>query len=179
MNELTMTDHGDPVLTAEVLAHLDAQLKSARRLLQVVLEQGAAIRARDVHAVVQLTGILQAELHKRAHIERKRAELLELAGAKLGIAAGSVTLTLLERLIDPELTELAEVRSAELRGLLEEVQREHYVNRALMTQELAFLDHLLKLTDQDGGNCYDAVGDVGVGAPPAAVGQRRVLDMEV
>ena len=35
-------------------------------------------------------------------------------------------------------------RSAELRGLLAEVVREHAINRVLMRQELAFLDHLTR-----------------------------------
>ena len=39
----------------------------------------------------------------------------------------------------------ARERSAELRGLLEEIAREHGINRALMRQELAFLDHLMRL----------------------------------
>src|SRR3954447_2029661 len=43
----------------------------------------------------------------------------------------------------------ARERSAELRGLLEEITREHGVNRALMRQELAFLDHLMRLVGQE------------------------------
>ena len=35
------TDQSDAVLTTDVIAHLDAQLASARRLLQIVLDQGA------------------------------------------------------------------------------------------------------------------------------------------
>ena len=45
----------------------------------------------------------------------------------------------------PAEAELARARSAELRGLLAEIAREHGVNRALMRQELAFLDHLTRL----------------------------------
>ena len=36
-------------------------------------------------------------------------------------------------------------RSAELRGLLGQIAREHGINRALMRQELAFLAHLTRL----------------------------------
>ena len=39
-------------------------------------------------------------------------------------------------------------RSAELRGLLAEIAREHGINRALMRQELAFLSHLTRLDRQ-------------------------------
>src|SRR5271154_4780226 len=113
----------DAALTTEVIAHLEAQLVAARRLLQVVLEQGAAIRNRDVKGVVALTGVLQAELYHRGQLETER-------------------IALLETLMDSESALVAGARSAELRGLLEVVQREHHVNRALMSQELAFLDHL-------------------------------------
>ena len=53
--------------------------------------------------------------------------------------------------MDPDRGELAPSgRSAELRGLLAEVQREHGVNRALMRQELAFLVHLTRQIGVDG-----------------------------
>ena len=44
-------------------------------------------------------------------------------------------------------------RSAELRGLLAEIAREHGINRALMRQELAFLSHLTRLVggEPEGG----------------------------
>ncbi len=175
VQELARSDSG---LSDDVLTHLEVQLASARGLLQVVLEQGSAIRDRDVPAVVTLTGVLQAELQRRASIELARAALLQRAGARLGIAASAVTLNLLAELMDPASAALAQERSAELRGLLEVVAREHHVNRALMTQELAFLDHLLRLSGA-GDSGYDAAGDRAISR--AARGQRahRVLDMEV
>lgn len=170
---------GDAVLTGDVLAHLDRQLAAARRLLGVVLEQGAAIRARDVRNVVQLTGILHAELQRRQLLEGDRARLLERAGARLGVSAASVTLNLLEGLMDPAAAAVASARSAELRGLLDEVHREHYCNRVLMSQELAFLDHLLRLAGGGGDLGYDAAGDRSKATPSLVAGQHRVLDLEV
>jgi FlgN protein len=168
----------DAVLAHEVLAHLEAQLVAARRLLQVVLEQGAAIRNRDVRNVVQLTGVLQAELQRRQLLENERLMLLQRAGARLGVPGGSVTLALLETLMDSESAQLAGARSSELRGLLETVQREHHVNRALMSQELAFLDHLLKLAGVAGHESYGANGDRRASAANQVTGH-RVLDLEV
>jgi FlgN protein len=168
----------DAIFTGDVLAHLDAQLVAARRLLQVVLEQGAAIRNRDVRGVVQLTGVLQAELQRRQLIETQRLALLQRAGTRLGVPGGSVTLALLETLMDPESALLAGARSAELRGLLETVQREHHVNRALMGQELAFLDHLLKLAGVGGDESYNAGGDR-LATTVAHHTGRRVFDLEV
>jgi hypothetical protein len=169
----------DVVLTGDVLAHLDAQLIAARRLLQVVLEQGAAIRRRDVRSVVALTGILQAELQRRQLIDGERLRLLERAGARLGVIAGQVTLARLESLMDPVAAQMARERSSELRGLLEETKREHHVNRALMNQELAFLDHLLRLTGDGNDTVYDSAAARPSGLPSAYSGQRRVFDLEV
>lgn len=179
MSALAPAEQFDAALTADVIAHLDAQLTSARRLLQIVLDQGVAIRQRDVNNVVSLTGLLQVEMQRRATIERDRTRLLERAGARLGVAAGAVSIGLLEGVMDPQRAEEAHARSAELRGLLAEVQREHHVNRALMNQELAFLDHLLRLADADHHLGYDAAGDHHRSTGARLANRHRVLDLEV
>jgi hypothetical protein len=168
---------GDTLLGEAVIAHLEAQLSSARALLAIVLDQGKAIRARKVHEVVLQAGRLQAELHRRRRIEDERTRLLDRAAARLQIAAGAVTLAALTKLMDERSAQLARERSAELRGLLEEAQREHIVNRALMSQELAFLDHLLRLVDIDGSGAYGKAAARPTAQPSASVGARRILDM--
>jgi flagellar FlgN protein len=174
MSALISTE--DSLLARDVVAHLDAQLIGARRLLQIVLGQGAAIREQDVETVVSLTGVLQAELQHRQQLEDERTQLLNRAGARLGVAPGAVTLTLLEGLMMPETAQITAERSFELRGLLEEVQREHTVNRALMSTELAFLDHLLRLADDTPAVAYDAGGERP--ATPSLNATRRVFDLE-
>lgn len=165
----------DALFAGDVLAHLDAQLGAAQRLLSIVLEQGAAIRRRDVQNVVRLAGLLQVEMQRRQLLENDRIRLLSLAGTKLSMPAELVTLTMLEGLLDVGAAGETRLRSSELRGLLAEIQREHTVNRALMTQELAFLDHLLRLAGGIGG--YDAAGDH---TPASRSGSRhrRVFDLE-
>jgi hypothetical protein len=173
---------GEPdTLTAEVLSHLEAQILSVQRLLEIVLEQGAAIRARDVHTVVRLAGLLHGELSCRQQIERHRSLLLERAGARLGIPAQMVTLTRLGALMDPAGAQLAHERSARLRGLLLELRREHSCNRALMRVELSFLDHLMKSLALDGGvHGYNPRGAaVGGGQRrPREHGALHVLDLQ-
>lgn len=148
----------DRELATDVLGHLDAQIESARRLLEVVLEQGAAIRARDVQTVVRLAGILRGEMERRQMLEEERSRLLARSGERLGIAAESVTLALLSTLMDATSAERANARSAELRGLLHELQRVHSTNRALMQIELGFLDHLMGMLSLDGVSGYDTNG---------------------
>jgi hypothetical protein len=169
----------------DVLRHLDAQIASARRLLDAVLRQGAAIRNRDVDGVLARLGEMQAEMERRSGLERDRVRILTQAGQGLGVPAHVVTLDALSNLLAPHEALAAKGRSAELKGLLAEVQREHVTNRALMRQELAFLSHLTRQLGVDGE-------DVGYRPPsepgatmratldPAAqpVRVRRALDLE-
>ncbi len=168
----------DHTLGADVLAHLDAQIDSARRLLEVVLEQGAAIRARDVHTVVRLAGILRGEMGRRQLLEEERTRLLARSGAQLGIPAEAVTLEQLRTLMDHEDAERAAALSAELRGLLRELQREHSCNRSLMQIELGFLDHLMGILALDGVNGYDTHGTSTSITRPRPGGNLHVLDLQ-
>jgi hypothetical protein len=148
----------DRLLAQDVLAHLDAQIESARSLLGVVLDQGAAIRVRDVETVVRLAGILRGEMGRRQLLEEERSRLLARSGERLGVGAQNVTLELLSTIMDAAEGERVHARSAELRGLLHELQREHHCNRALMQIELGFLDHLMGMLSLDGVNGYDTHG---------------------
>jgi hypothetical protein len=165
-------------LAAEVVAHLDEQLASARGLLAAVLEQGAAIRARDVQAVVRLAGMLRGEMERRSLLEERRAELLAACGERLGVPAHQVTLTALAAIFAPADMERAHARSAELRGLLAELQREHTTNRSLMQIELGFLDHLMGMLALDGVSGYDTSGTSTSISRPRPHGALHVLDLK-
>jgi hypothetical protein len=147
----------DTLLARDVLAHLGTQLESARRMLSIVLEQAAAIRRRAVPQVVGLATSLQTEMHRREVIEADRLQLLDRAGGQLRINPSDVSIGMLANLMDEESATLARDRADRLRELLKKIQREHTTNRALMQQELAFLDHLLRLAGNAGG--YDSGGD--------------------
>ena len=75
---------------------------------------------------------------------------------------------------------MARERSSELRGLLEETKREHHVNRALMSQELAFLDHLLRLAGEGGDTASTTAPASDPRRSPAPTrANRRTLNLEV
>ena len=158
-------------LSAGVLAHLDAQIESARRLLASILAQGQAIRARDVEQVIARLSDVKNEMVLRGGLEEQRTELLVRAGVSLGVPAPNVTLDAMTALMPAVEAGLAHQRSAELRGLLAEIAREHGINRALMRQELAFLDHLVRLIGQEPDSGY---GPNGSGQTPI----HRVLDAQ-
>lgn len=151
---------------AEVLAHLDAQLASARRLLAAVLQQGEAIRAQDVDTVLDRLTEIQGEVERRGALETDRARLLSRAGQALGIPAHVVTLDAMSTLLGDAMAVAARERSGELRGMLEQIAREHRANRALMKQELAFLDHLMRQMGAGG----DETGAYGPGGLPSSAG---------
>jgi len=167
----------DEQLSGEILRHLDAQIASARSLLAVVLEQGAAIRERDVHTVVRLAGILRGEMGRRQLLEEERGRLLACCGERLGVGAETVTLQQLTGLMSATQGEQANARSAELKGLLHELQREHSTNRAVMQLELGFLDHLMGLLALDGVNGYDPRGSSTAITRDRPNGGLHVLDL--
>ena len=154
----------DEELSAAVLSHLDVQIASARRLLATILAQGTAIRARDVEAVIGRLAEVKTEMSRRADLEEQRTNLLVRAGIALGVPAPQVTLDAMTMLMPVNEGARARQRSAELRGLLAEIAREHGINRALMRQELAFLDHLVRLIGDEPDTGYRPGGS-GTAAP--------------
>jgi hypothetical protein len=166
------------VLEAELLVHLDTQINSARQLLKLVLAQGAAIRERDTDAVLARLADIQSEMVRRGALEQERARLLQRAGAALGIPATQVTLERLCALVTPGAATAAMQRSAELRGLLAEIAREHGINRALMRQELTFLSHLTRLIGQEPQAGYGRPGANPAASAPSTPSVYRALDLQ-
>jgi hypothetical protein len=159
-------------LERDVLHHLDEQIESARRLLASILSQGTAIRERDVENVLARLGDIKLEMELRGRLEGERTDLLVRAGTQLGVPAAAVTLEAMTSLMTPLVAERARERSAELRGLLDEVAREHGINRALMRQELAFLDHLVRMLGQEPEGGYKPTG------PAARPTSHHVLNLQ-
>jgi hypothetical protein len=151
----------DQILPAAVARHLELQIASAQRLLDLVLRQGTAIRERDVEAVLARLADIQVEMAARESLERERTELIRRAAARLEVEPVAVSLPALASLAAPAEQERLLARSAELCGLLAEIAREHGINRALMRQELTFLDHLMRISGEE-----------------SEPGARRLMDVE-
>jgi FlgN protein len=176
---LTMQQSG-PLGTA-LIAHLDAQLRSADRMLELVLEQGRAIRARDVQRVLEIVGMLQAETDARASLEGDRTALLTVAGQSLGVHGSAITLDAFCSLLDPPTATEAKERSNRLKGVLREVRDEHLVARALMRQELAFVDHLVRILgagDDSTTGAYQRPAEAARGSQPPVAQTHRLLDLQ-
>jgi hypothetical protein len=160
-------------LAGALLAHLDAQIASAGRLLASILAQGAAIRERNVEGVLSRLAEVKTEMSLRSSLEEQRANLLMAAGNALAVPAEQVTLDAMTRLMPAAHAVTARERSSELRGLLAEIAREHGLNRALMRQELSFLDHLTRLIGQEPDTGYSPNG-----ADRTTASVHRVLDTQ-
>lgn len=163
-----------------VLEHLGAQIESAKRLLDLTVKQGAAIRMRDVDGVVRRLQDLKVEGGRRERLELERSLLLDRAGSALGKPAEQVKLDDIATLLQPGEAAEAKARSTELRALLGEVQRETQLNRSLMRQELSFLDHLLKLAGHPSEPGYRPTGEqplTGTSAPRTPI-SKRMLDLQ-
>ena len=177
---MTATLVRSPHLGDDVVMHLDAQIASARRLLSAVLRQGQSIRAREVEEVMARLADIQAEMGRRAALEGTRTAILTTAGAALGIPPHTVTIESLAQLLAPAHATTALQRSAELRGLLGEIVREHAINRVLMRQELAFLDHLMRELGAEPDTGYGALAGGAAAHAPARGPQAafRTLDLQ-
>jgi hypothetical protein len=138
--------------------HLERQLASAQRLLQTVIAQRDAIRAQDVEGVLARLAEVQQEMGRRMQLERERDVLLDQASTALRRPASDLTLDMILVLVPAGDAERARTLSAELRGTLSETARIHGQNRVLIRQELAFLDHLMRVLSGTPEGAYSAAG---------------------
>lgn len=141
-----------------LVEHLERQLASNRRMLQIVLAQSEAIKVQDVQGVLARLADVQQEMVQRSQIERERDALLANAAQVLRVPADQVTLDMLLQLTPEPTATRVRVLSAELKGLLAEVARIHRQNRVLIRQELLFLDHLMRVMSGAPQAGYTSVG---------------------
>lgn len=141
-----------------LVEHLERQLESNRRLLQIVLAQAEAIKVQDVQTVLARLADVQHEMVRRSQIERERDALLRTAAQVLRVPADQVTLDMLLTLTPEPTASRVRALSAELKGLLAEVARIHRQNRVLIRQELLFLDHLMRVMSGAPQAGYTSVG---------------------
>lgn len=164
-----------------LLAHLDDQLRSADRMLDLVLRQARAVRTREVETVLALVGQIQAEVEARSRLEADRTALLTAAGQQLGVHGSAITIDAFCSLLDPSIAFEAKERSERLRGVLREVRDEHLVVRALMRQELAFVDHLVRLMgagDDSRNGTYAPPQGARNAAAPGPAPSHRLLNVQ-
>jgi len=162
----------------ELLIHLDEQHRSFERLHVALELQAQAIHDRDVDAVLRQSGLIEVEATFRGTVEARRQALLHRGAGLLGVDPRQVTLTDLCQLVEGDEAEEARGRSDRLIDLLEEVRRLHDVNRALLRQEIIFLEHLLSLSGRGGTNTYAAPRGARRRAAAEATAATHALDLQ-
>jgi hypothetical protein len=129
----------------DLIVHLEAQVASGKRLLEIVLAQGEAIRIQDVSGLVARLGDVQQELLTRRQLELERDRLIHAAAGRLAATPDTVDLDAMLVGASPIAAEQARTLGVQLRDLMAEVARVHSSNRVLIRQELTFVDHLLRV----------------------------------
>jgi hypothetical protein len=130
---------------SELIAHLEAQLASAERLLANVNAQTEAIKTQDVPTLMARLGDIQQEITIRKRIEAERERLILAGALRRGLPRESVDLEVLLEGLPKAEAEQARGLSKQLKSILEEVARNHANNRTLIRQELTFVDHLIRV----------------------------------
>jgi hypothetical protein len=155
-----------------LIEHMQRQLESSRRLLEIVLLQSAAIRRQDVETVLASLSDVQAEMGYRARLETERMTILRAAADAAGVSPDVIDLETI--LLDVPAPEAAQARalSAELLGLVKEIGRIHDQNRMLLRQELTFLDHLMRVMSNTPQAGYSPTGWTPVASPLNVVDAR-------
>jgi hypothetical protein len=119
-------------VASDVLTHLGRQLKSAERLLDIVLRQSDAVRRHAAGEVITGMGAIQHAMIDRSTLEDEREVLLYRIAAVLSVEPHAVTADRLAACLPGATAADLQVRSARLRGLLSEVASERRTDRALM-----------------------------------------------
>lgn len=141
MNTMTDTHIVDPDALSE---HLQRQILSVRRMIEILDHQREVILRHEVAAVVAAAIDLQGEIARRMSLEQERASLLTAAASRLGCAPAEVGLKHLLVGLDDERADLLRSWSEELRGLISELSIRNIYNRDLIQQELGFVEFMLE-----------------------------------
>lgn len=157
---------------SHVVDHMERQLGSARRLLQIVLAQGDAIRAQDVESVLARLADVHAELGERNRLEIERDAIVRDTAVRLGIRPDEVELEHTILGLEAPAQQHARVLSAELKGVLVEAGRTHEQNQVLIRQELAFLGHLIRVISGAPQAGYSPTGWTAAPQPATAIDAR-------
>ena len=128
-----------------LIAHLEAQIASAERLLANVNAQTEAIKTQDISTLMARLGDVQGEINIRKQLELERERLIAAAAARRSLPREQVDLEVLLEGAPPVEAAQARALSKHLKSVLEQVGRVHTNNRTLIRQELTFVDHLIRI----------------------------------
>jgi hypothetical protein len=128
----------------EVCLNVQEQTRVWRRLLDLSLAQLQALQSQDVHSVHAILQELEVAMLERSRTEVRRGMLLNQAAVVLEIPVDDITRDILVEHCDESLAQEL-VRSAEeLRALIVELDAVVARNSAMLEQELAIIEVLVR-----------------------------------
>jgi flagellar biosynthesis/type III secretory pathway chaperone len=125
----------------ELLAILSAEAATYRTLLPLIEEEEQALRRADIQGLAELRGRREDILQRLTELERGRRVAMGRLAARLGVDAGTLTLSRLIELVPRPAAGLAAVRD-ELRLLLAGLLARNGRNRFLAERTLDCLHGL-------------------------------------
>ena len=156
-------------MTTALAARLAEQVEVQHRLLELADSQALALRDGDLEALRAIVAEQEASVLESGRLERERAEEARRLCGALGLAADA-TIAELAAVLPNDEAAAVERESRALRLAVAELREASSRNRALIEQELALID--------------DVVRHVIVGEPTSYNGRelpvvpRRLLDRE-
>ncbi|MCW2924151.1 MAG: hypothetical protein JWM98_1555 [Thermoleophilia bacterium] len=128
----------------ELCLNLEEQTRVWRRLLDLSHAQLAALEVQDVHSVHAILQEVEIAMLDRSRTEVRRGVLLAQAGALLEIAPDQVTRDIIAEHCDAPLGQALAVAAEELRALVVELDAVVGRNTAMLEQELAIIEVLVR-----------------------------------
>ena len=160
---------------AEVLVNLQAQVRTYRRLLDLSQAQVVALRDRDVQAVHAILQEIELTMIDRGVVDQGRTAILGRVATELGLPIEAVNVRVIqEHAGDASLAEGIGACSAELKELIGDLDVVVGKNKALLEQELAMIDHMVRGMTR--GPRLPTYGNTGAQDEPARL---KLLDMQV
>lgn len=128
----------------ELCLNVQEQVRVWRRLLDLSLAQLQALQQQDVHSVHAILQEIEIAMLERSRTEVRRGVLLEQAAASLGIPSAQVTRDVIAAQCDAPLGEALGRAAEELRALVVELDAVVARNAAMLEQELAIIEVLVR-----------------------------------
>ena len=128
----------------ELCLNLGEQSRVWRRLLDLSQAQLTALKAQDVHSVHAVLQEIEIAMLDRSRTEVRRGVLLAQAGALLNMAPEAITRDVIAANCDAPLGAALAQAAEELRALVVELDAVVARNSAMLEQELAIIEVLVR-----------------------------------
>lgn len=128
----------------ELCLNLGEQARAWRHLLDLSHAQLHALQQQDVHSVHAILQEIEVAMLERSRTELRRSMLLTQAASMLGVPTDEVTRDVIVRHCDAPLGEALEQAAEELRSLVVELDAVVARNAAMLEQELAIIEVLVR-----------------------------------